>query len=367
MECREVVALPHSKANENYCANLRAEILGRIAKGVFRYDDYFPQSSRAAVFGHSGKRKDSPLKEILEAYRTHIKGQVEATTFKSYSNDIDVLIGDLGHIQVGGLTRQAVRDWIVRKGLGLKRTKNLLVHLRAVFDEARDDGVIDASPLDGVKLRRIIPIALRATDYEPSPYSEADLLAVLRNLPEPERWAFQLWAYTGLRTSELIGLRWARVDLAKGRLTVQEVTVNGIDKGRPKTPGSVRTLDLLPAALEAVERMHSLGFGGERFTTNPRARKRSSWDLSNLADAWLRGHYGTGVNPRPPYQLRHTFASNMLSQGENLAQIAAYLGHTGTAMVVNVYGRWVSEGEGFSQTQKSRAYGQARLWDSHEV
>ncbi len=53
VQCRELIELPHSKANETYCVRTRAEILGKIARGAFVYTDYFPTSPRASVFGLS--------------------------------------------------------------------------------------------------------------------------------------------------------------------------------------------------------------------------------------------------------------------------------------------------------------------------
>jgi integrase len=363
VECREVVALHHSKANETYCSRLRSEILGRIAKGEFRYDDYFPESSRAALFGHSGKRKTSPLSEFIEEYRTYIKGQVEATTFVSYSKDIDVIKREFGTTLVGGLTRQAIKAWIAREGKSLARVSKLLRHLRAVLSEARDNGVIESSPLDGLNVSRTVPAALKGSQYAPQPYTEAELVTVLANVPEPERYAYQLWAYTGMRTSELIGLRWSRIDTEAGTLRIQEVTVGGLEKANPKTRGSARTLTLLPAAVEAVTRMEALGLKGDRFTTNPRGYGDAKWGVGKLSDAWQRAHSGTGIAPRAPYQLRHTWASNMLSQGANIARIAANLGHRGPAMVLNVYAVWVEQG----LAAPGVTFGSQPLWDANPM
>jgi integrase len=42
-----------------------------------------------------------------------------------------------------------------------------------------------------------------------------------------------------------------------------------------------------------------------------------------------------------PYQSRHTYASMMLSAGENPMWVAKQLGHKDRTMIAKVYGRWM--------------------------
>ncbi|MGH9168431.1 MAG: site-specific integrase, partial [Acidimicrobiia bacterium] len=44
---------------------------------------------------------------------------------------------------------------------------------------------------------------------------------------------------------------------------------------------------------------------------------------------------------RYPYQTRHTYASLMLSAGEDPTYIAAQMGHRDWAMIRRVYARWM--------------------------
>ena len=74
---------------------------------------------------------------------------------------------------------------------------------------------------------------------------------------------------------------------------------------------------------------------------------------------------GTGIAVRNPYTLRHTWASQMLSQGENPAFIAKLLGHRNIEMVTRVYGKWVSEGEALGFDRPPRRFGMAPLWENN--
>lgn len=241
VQCREVIARPHTRSNEAYCQALRSEIVRKIETGTFIYNDYFPDSQRAAIFGH-GHGRAKTLKDVLEAYRDRTKKTLEASTWNPYRRDIDnILVKKFGHLRVTQFTPADLRAWVGEQSVTLKRIRNILLPLRAVFSEAKEDGIIKANPLD-IDLAKLVPIDKRTSDFEPEPYSVAELRAVLGNVPEPERWAFQLWAFTGLRTGELIGLRWPRVDLEAKTLKVEETTTERVDKPRMKTPAGRRTI-----------------------------------------------------------------------------------------------------------------------------
>lgn len=363
VQCRETIVRPHSKASLTYCVNLRGEILRRIESGTFQYNEYFPQSKRASIFGH-GHGKSHTIKEALEAYRDRTKATLEASTWNPYRRDIDnILVPRWGHMRIASFTPSDLRAWAGEQTISLKRMRNILLPLRAIFSEAKEDGIIKSHPLD-IDLAKLVPISKRKSDYVPQPYTVSELRTVLANIPTPERFAFQLWAYSGLRTGELIGLRWPRVNLDANTLTVSETTTERVDKPRAKTAAGMRTIPLLPAAVEALQALRPYTqLAGDRVTINPRGRRKDrSWDTNKLEDIWKRAHRGTDIAVRKPYELRHTFASQLLSQGENPAYIAKLLGHKSTEMVTRVYGKWVSEGEALGFDRPPRRYGMGPLW-----
>jgi integrase len=59
--------------------------------------------------------------------------------------------------------------------------------------------------------------------------------------------------------------------------------------------------------------------------------------------------------------MRHTFASHLLSQGENPAYIAKLLGHKSTEMVTRHYGRWVEQGAELGFDRPPARYGRECL------
>jgi len=366
VQCREMLALPHSKANATYCERLRGEILGKIERSDFKYSDYFPESPRATIFGH-GPGKTKTLKVALEAYRDRVKATLEASSFAGYRKAIDNhLVPWCGAKRINELTPADIRDWVGLQMTTLKTIRNKLLPLRNVLNEAVDDGIIPFNPLDRVDLRKLVPPAQRDSDYEPDPYNEDEVKVLLGRLSVAERYVFQAWAYTGVRTGEQVGLRWPRVDFEAVEIRIEETTTERKDKPRPKTKAGRRAIPLLPAALEAFELQRAFTLlAGDRVFQNARStRKDKAWDDKRLAGVWKQAHKDTGIRYRPPYQLRHSFSSNLLSQGENPAYIAKLLGHATVEMVIRVYAKWVAQGERLGFERPPRRYGMARLWTS---
>ena len=148
----------------------------------------------------------------------------------------------------------------------------------------------------------------------------------LRNLVQ-----FGFW--TGVRTSELFALRWPDVDWRHGSVRVQRARVRGEIK-TTKTAAGVRDVKLLPPALVALQaqRTHTELLGGEIFH-DPRTNAPWSGDHALRSGPWRRALRAAGVRYRYPYQMRHTYASMMLSAGENPAWIARQMGHADWGMI----------------------------------
>ena len=50
-----------------------------------------------------------------------------------------------------------------------------------------------------------------------------------------------------------------------------------------------------------------------------------------------------GIPYRNPYQLRHTYASTLLTNGANPWYVAQHLGHEDVEMVFSTYGKFIRE------------------------
>lgn len=50
-----------------------------------------------------------------------------------------------------------------------------------------------------------------------------------------------------------------------------------------------------------------------------------------------------GIEYRNAYQTRHSFASMLITNDENIHKISKYLGHKDTTMLTTTYGKYIDE------------------------
>lgn len=324
---RERIALPPTSRNLNYVKRLKATIEHEIATNMFDYAKHFPESPRANL---QISRAGTPIDVALRNYLDSLEGQIEPETLYKYRRDAKTVGGWFEAKTLQSLARSDIRNQVASLNLSRQRVLNLLTPLRGTLEQAVEDEIISTNPLSDFKVRRV---SAPSEKIDPFTREEIDQLGRTRfgNL-----WTF--WAWTGLRSGEVIGLQWGDVDDPPSRLSIRRAVRVGREK-RPKTRSGERLVSLLPAAravLGVRDRPEAPIF------PNPSTGGRWYEDRS-LSRAFRKACAECGVRYRYPYQLRHTFASWALSSGENPLWVAKQMGHASVKMIFDVYGKYMPD------------------------
>lgn len=338
VRCQERLKLAPTASNMKFAANMRAQMLSEIARGTFDYAKYFPNSKKVRMLAKAPGAAVS-IEAALTQWLRGMKSQLEHTTFHDYELAIDrVWVPTFGHLRLPELTRALLKEWVSEQTCGLKRISNLLLPLRGTFNLAFDDEQIESNPFTGWVPKKVAP---PKEDDDVDPFDQHEMAAILGACDGQVRNLFQFAFWTGLRTSELIALRWEDVDLRNGMLSVRRAMVRKQIKA-PKTKAGRRTVTLLRPALDALlaQRQYTQLLGQEIFH-NPRTSEAWVGDGAIRKTAWSPALVRAEVRYRYPYQTRHTFASTLLSAGENPVWVATMMGHKDWAMIIKVYGRWI--------------------------
>lgn len=264
-------------------------------------------------------------------------------------------LGDRPLDKVTTSDAEAVAEAMLRAGLAPKTVRNLLAFLHAVFEHAIERGWTADNPVR----RAARPKRRRATDANPDLQflSVLELEAVVRALPDevvhrrpaptrrgrpgpsppppPDvlgpvlRVLIRAAAMSGLRQSELLGLRWRDVDWHAQRLRVRSAFVRGEHSGEGKsdlsTSRSVPMATVLAAELDrwsqrtAYAGAEDLVFGHPQ-TGNP-------LDRSKVTKRFKAACAAAGVRPIRFQDLRHTFGTRMVAAGTPLRSVQEWLGH----------------------------------------
>lgn len=341
VQCRETLKLDVTPNNIKYAERLRSEILNTIERGSFSYADYFPQSNLARRFGHV--KTNVTIGELLTDFLDQIKATREHSTYIGYKKVCHArLIPYFGSVAIQDLKPAFIREWIRGLNITSKTLSNILIPLRAVIEQALNDEQIKTNPLDKIVNSKLLCKKTSRSNFKVDPFDKQEVKAILdATHHEQIKNLFQFAFFTGLRTSELIALEWGDVDLTHGLINVVRAVVKKQIKGT-KTSAGTRKVMLLPPAIEALNAQMKYTFeNGKRVFHNPRTSQPWETDHQIRRTAWVHTMKRAGVRYRNPYQTRHTYASMMLSGGENIMWVASQMGHVDTEMVMKTYGKWI--------------------------
>lgn len=202
--------------------------------------------------------------------------------------------------------------------------------LRCALQDAVRMGLLPANPVDSVRppAHQKAPIAF---------WSAAQIHTFLQS----QRFSplFHVWLLAllcGLRRGELLGLRWADVDLAAGTLEVcnQRVVVDRVCFDRPPKSAAGRRQLPLPAPVLAALRHERRRSASLYVLAHPDGSPFSPQQLRRALDAACAA---AGVPRLHIHGLRHSMATAALEAGVDVKVLQVLLGHAHMATTADFY------------------------------
>jgi integrase len=265
------------------------------------------------------KVKESTQKEYIQIFNTKIKDQ-----FEPY---------DLTDIKRYDL--QLWQKSLVDDGLSPKRINNIRSVFNIILEEARKDELIEKNYFDSIDREK-----LQKVDINPFSLDEVKLL--LDKMPEcQEKYFIQLAFFTGMRTGEIVALKWDDVNWINETINIRSAVRKG-KLGSTKTDNSNRVIDILPPAMDALMKMKN-----KTYLRNSFIFLNGSTDSHFHDGSWIRkGIWSNtlklvGLDYRTLYQTRHTFASLMISKGEDILWVSNMLGHANSQVTLTRYAKYI--------------------------
>ncbi|MDE2316127.1 MAG: tyrosine recombinase XerC [Xanthomonadaceae bacterium] len=261
----------------------------------------------------------------VDAWLARLAGERQASphTVDGYRRDLGKLTAWMEAQGIAGfdaLESNRLRQFVAaqhRAGLAPKSLQRLLSSCRSLFRQLSREGALAHDPLAGVrgpKVHRKLPVVLDADEAATLVESGGDGALAPR-----DRAMLELFYSSGLRLSELVGLRWSDLDLNGGEVRV-------LGKGR-KTR-------IVPVGRHAMAALRALGETTGMAAESPVFRGRGGAAINprtvqlRLRKLALAGGFAKHVHP---HLLRHTFASHMLESSGDLRAVQELLGHADIA------------------------------------
>ena len=315
--------------------------------------------------------KVSPIKEVdpcldnspvlftdfITDWLKMMKSRVEITTYTSYERAIIhkiVPYFEPLHYTLQDMEQHPkyIQDFYQHE-LDRGLTANTVIHyhanIRKCLQYAFQIGMIRSNPADRVERPR-------KEKFKSEIYSGEELEQLFKVIQgDPSEFGVIMAAFYGLRRSEIVGLKWDAIDFENKKISIQHTvvtakvngTVTEIARDKTKTKSSCRTLPLIPACEQMLNKMkkeqeQNRKVCGKSYCTDyldyiyvdPMGKRIRPDFLSQHFPDFLVAHQMKRIRF---HDLRHSCASLLYANGVSLKEIQEWLGHSDISTTSNIY------------------------------
>jgi integrase/recombinase XerC len=251
-------------------------------------------------------------------------------TIISYQNDLfsffDFIFIQYGPTVLSDIKTTFIRTWLAslkEASLESKSINRKISSLKSFFKYQLRQQVISVSPMTTI-------VSPKLNKRLPQFVAQKDINMLFQQVSFPDDWEgktsmliLHVFYNTGMRKSELVGLRESQIDLANS-------TIKVLGKGNKER--------IIPAGNDLMARLKDYmaekrkvfdAFDAAVLFINGKGKKLYPKYVYNLVKKYLG--MVTTINQKSPHILRHTFATHLMNNGAELNAVKELLGHTSLA------------------------------------
>lgn len=262
-----------------------------------------------------------PLIDQFLHYQLHNR-RASVHTVDAYRRDLlqwNAFIAEEGYEEISLITSRVVRNWVAHlheSGITPRSIHRKISALRTYFKYLRKHDILKKDltanlvlPKMPKKLVDAVPVNDLKTMFRYFPWNE-------EKNGERDQLILLLFYSTGIRLSELIGLKTNSVDFSRSLISVL---------GKRN---KVRLVPMHPELGEFLQR-HCATQNTEYLFTLPNGKPMHRMFVYRLVNHYLQ-QFSSSLKTSP-HVLRHSFATHMLNNGASLMAIKELLGHSSLA------------------------------------
>ena len=308
---------------------------------------------------HTHHRDSITVSEAADLLVTHAEADdLERSTVDRYRQLGNLhLKPRIGAKKLSELTKPMIEELRLDLLSDLSRpmAAKVLSHLSMIINRAMDLGKV------GKNVARTVKVAKPKREAEKVvPPARADRKKMIKAATDDERPLILTAITTGLRSSELRGLRWADIDLKAGTITVAQRADQWGVIGAPKSEAGRRTVPIPPELVAELKRWKlrsppsaiDLAFPSKTGTPLrhnnvlrrvyfplqiraglgvPKLDRAGRAVVDDDGNPVLTGKYGF-------HDLRHAAASGWIANRIDLKRLQVWIGHENVQTTLDVYG-----------------------------
>ncbi|MFK3991459.1 Arm DNA-binding domain-containing protein [Psychrobacter sp. NPDC064578] len=349
--CREKTSLEDNPANRKKLAQVMKKMEAEITLGIFDYAAYFPKSERAQEMTELADRAEACISRnpTFRQFSEIFYEERKIEWRPSYRQKTQIILNKYLLPEFGGKAVHAIKkpDLLtfrsslakVRYGkdgqssLSVARINQIMILLRMILEEASDRHEFEM-PYKNIK-------NLKQARPDVNPFTLAEVWLILKHVRADYKPYYTIRFFTGMRTSEIDGLKWDCINFDRREISIRGALVNG-EMGPTKTLGSQRDIAISQLVYDALLEQKAHTYGKSEFVfCNSQGNPMEYRNVNRRV--WKPTLALLGLKHRRAYQTRHTAATLWLAAGENPEWIARQMGHSSTEILFRVYSRYVPD------------------------
>lgn len=266
------------------------------------------------------------------------KQSIKLSTLRRYESVLNThILPTFGNDDIDSIKVSRLRIYFhqLQSKISGKTIDIIMIVFNGIFQEALYDEAIEKNPFSHI--RRI-----KTKSQPANPLSKDEVKTLLNSANGWFKNFLGVAFFSGMRTGEIIGLKWSDIDWQEKELHIQRSRGDGGVESTPKTLNSMRIIPIfdemmpyLKSQYEITKKHNSyifLNYKSEPFSDSHRIRDYHWKKLLNECNIPYRRLYDT----------RSTFATQMVSSNKfSVNLIAQILGHTDVSMLFRRYNKFI--------------------------
>lgn len=282
---------------------------------------------------------------------TYVKALRRISTYERYHDMLNQHVyPTIGSMRIDEIKRSNVRKLLLQlHANGLSKSTVCLANvISGPLAYALDEEVISTNPVTGITKRLQLDRKKRI-DIVPMTRQEIELFLAACRAHYPEYHPFFLCAFrTGMRLGELLALQWGDIDWHGKFFNVQRSYKRGRMTGT-KT-GKTRRVDMSEQLKNALQDLYTqrkreaLMDGTGQIAEVVFHKNKKPLEQNFVRYIFKKILSKAGLRNMRIHDIRHSFASILLSEGESPVYVKDQLGHSSIQITVDCYGHFMPTG-----------------------